>query len=112
MRMKHWLLGTAAAIILVGCVGPLVVGILGETPLKFEDVSREEEFTPYIGRRYVLATDMLVYGVCRFFNEFFRGDNPLYWKFTIAQWICLGLIPVGGGLFIHFWRKGDNGTKA
>ena len=64
MRMKHCLLGAAAAVILVGCVGPLVVGILGETPLKFEDVSREEEFAPYIGRRYVLATDMLVYGVC------------------------------------------------
>ena len=55
---------------------------------------------------------MLVYGICRFFNEFFRGDNPLYWKFTIAQWICLGLIPVGGGLFIYFWRKGGNGAKA
>ena len=64
MRIKHWILGAAAAVILVGCVGPLAVGILGETPVKFEDVSREEEFAPFIGRRYVLATDMLVYGVC------------------------------------------------
>ena len=65
------------------------------------------------GRRgTAMAAYMLVYGICRFFNEFFRGDNPLYWKFTIAQWICLGLIPVGGGLFIYFWRKGGNGAKA
>lgn len=65
------------------------------------------------GRRgTAMAAYMLVYGICRFFNEFFRGDNPLYWKFTIAQWICLGLIPVGGGLLIYFWRKGGNGAKA
>lgn len=64
MRMKYWLLGAAAAVILVGCVGPLMVGILGETPLEYEDVSQEAEFASYIGRRYVLATDMLVYGVC------------------------------------------------
>ena len=60
------------------------------------------------GRRgMAMAAYMLVYGICRFFNEFFRGDNQLYWKFTIAQWICLGLIPVGGALLIYFWRKGD-----
>jgi len=65
------------------------------------------------GRRgTALAAYMAVYGICRFFNEFFRGDNQLYWKFTIAQWICLVLIPVGVGLFIYFWRKGGNVAKA
>ena len=65
------------------------------------------------GRRgTAMAAYMLVYGVCRFFNEYFRGDNPLYWKFTIAQWICLGLIPAGGGLFVYFWRKGGNDANA
>ena len=64
MKLKYMVLGVVVAVILVGCVGPLVVGIFSETPLKFEDVSREEEFAPYIGRRYVLATNMLLYGVC------------------------------------------------
>ena len=64
MKLNHLILGITVAVILVGCVGPLVMGIFSETPLKFEDVSREEEFAPYIGRRYVLATNMLVYGVC------------------------------------------------
>ena len=61
------------------------------------------------GRRgTAMAAYMMIYGICRFFNEFFRGDNQLYWKFTVAQWICLGLIPVGGGLFVYFWRKGGD----
>ena len=65
------------------------------------------------GRRgTAMAAYMMVYGICRFFNEFFRGDNQLYWKFTIAQWICLGLIPTGAGLFVYFWRKGGDGKKA
>ena len=65
------------------------------------------------GRRgTAMAAYMMVYGICRFFNEYFRGDNPHYWKFTIAQWICLGLIPVGGGLFVYFWRKGGNDANA
>jgi hypothetical protein len=64
MKLKYMVLGVVVAVILVGCVGPLVVGIFSETPLKFEDVSREEEFASYIGRRYVLTTNMLLYGVC------------------------------------------------
>ena len=65
------------------------------------------------GRRgTAMAAYMLVYGVCRFVNEFFRGDNPLYGGITIAQWICLGLIPVGGGLLVYFWRKGGHVAKA
>lgn len=64
MKRKHLFLFAAVAVALVGCVTPLVVGILGETPVKFEDVSREGDFAPYIGRQCALATDMLVYGVC------------------------------------------------
>ena len=64
MKLNHLILGITVAVILVGCVGPLVMGIFCETPLKFEDVSQEEEFAPYIGRQYMLATNMLVYGVC------------------------------------------------
>ena len=66
MRRKHWhfIAAVAVGLVMAGCVGPLLVGIFGETPLKFEDVSQEEEFAPYVGRRYVLATNMLLYGVC------------------------------------------------
>ena len=64
MKLKYLFLGVAAGIILVGCVGSWVVGVFSETPLKFEDVSQEQEFAPFIGRQYVLATNMLVYGVC------------------------------------------------
>lgn len=66
MRRKHLFFAAVVAVglIVAGCVGPLVVGILGETPLKFEDVSREKDFAPYMGRRYVLATNMLVHGIC------------------------------------------------
>lgn len=64
MKRNHLFLFAVVAVALVGCVTPLVVGILGETPLKFEDVSQEEDFAPYIGRQCALATDMLVYGVC------------------------------------------------
>lgn len=64
------------------------------------------------GRRgMAMAAYMLVYGVCRFVNEFFRGDNPHWLWFTPAQWIGLGLIPVGIGLMIHFGRKGGDGRK-
>jgi phosphatidylglycerol:prolipoprotein diacylglycerol transferase len=66
------------------------------------------------GRRgTAMAAYMLVYGVCRFGNEFLRGDNPFWLGLTPAQWIGLGLIPVGAGLLVHFWRRGgDVGTAA
>lgn len=85
-----WVCGIVAAALVValaGCVGPLVVGILQETPLKYEDVSQEEDFAPYIGRRYVLATNMLVYGVCL----------PPGYRKTIEQY-CMkpGTLNVGG----------------
>jgi phosphatidylglycerol:prolipoprotein diacylglycerol transferase len=67
-------------------------------------------------RGMAMSAYMLVYGICRFFNEFFRGDDrgELFHQtlFSPAQWICLGLIPVGAGLLIYFWRKGGNGAKA
>lgn len=64
MKLRHLFLAVPVAIVLAGCVTPLLIGILQEMPLKFEDVSQEEEFAPYIGRQYVLATNMLVYGFC------------------------------------------------
>ena len=64
------------------------------------------------GRRgMAMSAYLLVYGVCRFVNEFFRGDNPFWLGLTPAQWIGLGLIPAGAGLLIYFGRRGgDVGT--
>ena len=65
------------------------------------------------GRRgAAMSAYLAVYGVCRFINEFFRGDNPHWWLFTPAQWIGLGMIPAGIVLGIIFGRKNTrNGQK-
>ena len=65
------------------------------------------------GRRgTAMSAYLAVYGVCRFINEFFRGDNPHWWLFTPAQWIGLGMIPAGIVLGIIFGRKNtQNGKK-
>lgn len=63
-KIATWVFTGCVLAVMAGCVGPLLVGIFGETPLKFEDVSKEEGFAPYVGRRYVLATNMLVHGIC------------------------------------------------
>ena len=64
------------------------------------------------GRRgYAMSAYLAVYGLCRFVNEFFRGDNPHWWLFTPAQWIGLAMIPAGIILWIYFRRKsGSHGA--
>jgi phosphatidylglycerol:prolipoprotein diacylglycerol transferase len=48
---------------------------------------------------------LIVYGVLRFFNELFRGDNPhLLNLFTPAQCIGLLLIPLGVIMLIYFLK--------
>ncbi len=64
MSLRHLVICGIVASLLVGCVCSLIVGHLAETPLRFEDVSQTDEYYPFIGRRYILATNMLVYGVC------------------------------------------------
>lgn len=67
------------------------------------------------GRRgYAMSAYLAVYGLCRFINEFFRGDNPHWWIFTPAQWIGLAMIPSGIILGIFFQRKSGShgGTRA
>ena len=63
-------------------------------------------------RGMAMAAYMCVYGICRFANEFLRGDNPHWSGLTPAQWIGLGLIPVGGALLIYFGTRGGDGAKA
>lgn len=41
----------------------LLVLVLTGCVLKFEDVSQEPEYAPYINRYYSLSTNMLIYGV-------------------------------------------------
>ncbi len=65
------------------------------------------------GRRgAALSAYLVVYGACRFVNEFFRGDNPHWWLFTPAQWIGLAMIPAGIVLGIVFGRKSTQNGKA
>ena len=48
-----------------------------------------------------------IYGLLRFINEFFRGDNYRYFGlFTIAQLIGLGMIPLMAVLFGYFYHAG------
>ena len=65
------------------------------------------------GRRgAAMSAYLAVYGLCRFVNEFFRGDNPHWWLFTPAQWIGLAMIPAGIVLGIIFGRKSAPNGKA
>lgn len=65
------------------------------------------------GRRgAAMSAYLAVYGLCRFVNEFFRGDNPHWWLFTPAQWIGLAMIPSGIVLGIIFGRKSAPNGKA
>ncbi len=64
------------------------------------------------GRRgMAMSAYMMVYGICRFGNEFMRGDNPHWNGLTPAQWIGLGLIPAGAGLLMYFGLWAGNGGK-
>lgn len=56
------------------------------------------------------AAYLILYGVVRFTDEFFRGDHsaPFMWGMTRAQVIGLVLIPVGTALLIYRIRRNKN----
>jgi len=56
---------------------------------------------------------MVLYGIIRFADEFFRGDYEQYYLtyFTPAQLICFGLVPVGVAVFIYSTIKGKHGKS-
>ncbi|MDD3887079.1 MAG: prolipoprotein diacylglyceryl transferase, partial [Victivallaceae bacterium] len=57
------------------------------------------------GRGVAMSSYLIVYGILRFLNELARGDNP-HWLglFTPAQWIGLGMVPLGVAMLIWFVR--------
>ncbi|MCQ2378831.1 MAG: prolipoprotein diacylglyceryl transferase [Victivallaceae bacterium] len=58
-------------------------------------------------RGCTVSAYLAVYGLLRFINEFFRGDNYRYFgMFTVAQLIGLGLIPLAGCVFGYFYHAG------
>ena len=58
-------------------------------------------------RGVAMSCYLVLYGVFRFFNEFWRGDNPkILLNCTPAQLIGLVLIPVGIALAVFFNRRG------
>jgi len=56
---------------------------------------------------------MVLYGLLRFSDEFFRGDYDQYYLiyFTPAQVICFGLIPAGIAVFVYSTIKGKHGQS-
>jgi phosphatidylglycerol---prolipoprotein diacylglyceryl transferase len=61
------------------------------------------------------AIFILMYASGRFFNEFLRGDyktSDIYGPFTVAQAICLILLPVGITLFIKLRTSSTVKTEA
>lgn len=56
---------------------------------------------------------MIIYGILRFSDEFFRGDHKdfIFGVFTPAQTICLFLVPLGIALFIYSTKRGKDGGK-
>ena len=64
-------------------------------------------------RGVAMSCYLALYGVLRFVNELFRGDNPKAFDlFTPAQLIGLVIIPLGIGLTIYFARKHDEPQDA
>lgn len=64
-------------------------------------------------RGVAMSCYLALYGVLRFVNELFRGDNPKAFDlFTPAQLIGLVIIPLGIGLAIYFARKHDEPQDA
>ncbi|MCQ2352276.1 MAG: prolipoprotein diacylglyceryl transferase [Victivallaceae bacterium] len=59
-------------------------------------------------RGTTVAAYFVLYGILRFINEFFRGDNYHYFGlFTIAQLIGIVLVPTGALLYWYF----DHGAR-
>lgn len=56
---------------------------------------------------------IILYGVLRFSDEFFRGDHTDFFLgiFTPAQTIGLVLIPTGIALFIFFWKNKNDAKQ-
>ena len=64
-------------------------------------------------RGVAMSCYLALYGVLRFVNELFRGDNPKAFDlFTPAQLIGLVIVPLGIGLAIYFARKHDEPQDA
>jgi phosphatidylglycerol:prolipoprotein diacylglycerol transferase len=57
-----------------------------------------------------LSLYIILYGILRFSDEFYRGDHTDFFLgiFTPAQTIGLVLIPAGIALFIFFWKRKDD----
>ncbi len=56
-------------------------------------------------RGTTMAAYFVLYGILRFVNEFFRGDNYHYFDlFTIAQLIGIVLVPAGALLYWYFYH--------
>ncbi len=54
-------------------------------------------------RGTIIALYLMLYPAARFVVEFFRSHeqaNPFGWSLSIAQWVALGLVAAGAGLFI------------
>ena len=66
------------------------------------------------GRRgMAMSAYILAYGVLRFIDEFFRGDHvELVRGFTPAQVIGFGMIPLGIGLLIYFYRTAQRSENS
>jgi phosphatidylglycerol:prolipoprotein diacylglycerol transferase len=65
-------------------------------------------------RGFTMASYMILYGVLRFLDEFFRGDHRNLWldgMLTPAQVIGLALVPVGTMLLIFFIKKNGKETS-
>ena len=65
-------------------------------------------------RGITTASYLIVYGMLRFMDEFFRGDHidSIAGYFTRAQAIGLFLIPAGIVLLIYFMRYDKKNNKA
>ena len=62
-------------------------------------------------RGMTMSAYLIAYGVMRFFDEMLRGDNPRLCGLTPAQWIGLGIIPVGIGLMVYFVHRARHAAK-
>lgn len=57
-------------------------------------------------RGVAMSAYLIIYGLIRFADEFFRGDHQQFWNgFTPAQVIGLGMVPVGILLLCYFQRQ-------
>ncbi len=53
---------------------------------------------------FTVAAYLMLYGVWRFTIEYIRKE-PVYWIFSAAQWIGLGMVLGGAVLLVLSWRR-------